>query len=44
MAFKKKYVRWQFLFCFIRQQRFCRFLSLAEHELMQMVICEVRNA
>jgi len=44
MAFKKKFVRWQCLFCFIRQQHFCRFLPLAENELVQMVICEVRNA
>jgi len=44
MAFKTKYVRWQCLFCFIRQKHFCRFLPLAEHELVQMVIREVRNA
>ena len=35
MAFKTKYVRWQCLFCFIRQKHFCRFLLLGEHELVQ---------
>jgi len=44
MAFKTKYMRWQRLFCFIRQKHFCRFLPLAEDELVQMVIWEVRNA
>jgi len=44
MTFNTKYVRWQRLFCFIRQQHFCRFLPSAEHELVQMVTCEIRNA
>jgi len=38
MAFKTKYVRWQCLFCFIEQKHFRRFLPVAKHELVQIVM------